>query len=37
MDKDQNPKWEPSSLDSVSDELVESYFEPVEWGDLVIP
>lgn len=37
VDKDHNPKWEPSSLDGVSDELVESYFEPVEWGDLVIP
>tara|TARA_B100000676_G_C17711101_1_gene646335 strand:- start:79 stop:738 length:660 start_codon:yes stop_codon:yes gene_type:complete len=37
VDKDHNPKWEPSSLESVSDELVESYFEPVAWGDLVIP
>ncbi|QRZ61686.1 enoyl-CoA hydratase/isomerase family protein [Rothia sp. ZJ932] len=29
VDKDRNPVWEPASFDEVSDELVESFFAPL--------
>lgn len=28
IDKDNKPKWNPSSLKDVTDEKVESYFQP---------
>ncbi|XP_077244942.1 3-hydroxyisobutyryl-CoA hydrolase 1-like [Tasmannia lanceolata] len=40
LDKDKNPKWEPSKLEMVSDEMVDKYFYKVddeEWQDLNIP
>ena len=37
VDKDHNPAWKPGSLEEVSSALVESYFEPIEWGELNIP
>ncbi len=30
IDKDQQPRWDPASLDAVSDALVDEYFAPVE-------
>lgn len=30
IDKDGNPQWNPATLKEVTDELVESYFEPIE-------
>jgi hypothetical protein len=30
VDKDKNPKWNPSTLSDVSDKLVTSYFEKNE-------
>ncbi|KAJ7950678.1 3-hydroxyisobutyryl-CoA hydrolase 1 [Quillaja saponaria] len=40
LDKDKNPKWEPSKLELVSDRDVENYFTKVEdegWEDLKLP
>ncbi|RZC74130.1 hypothetical protein C5167_049611 [Papaver somniferum] len=40
IDKDRNPKWEPSRLELVSDEMVNRYFLKVDdkdWEDLVLP
>lgn len=28
LDKDRNPKWKPSKLSEVTDEVVDSYFKP---------
>ena len=30
VDKDRNPVWQPASFDQVSDELVDSFFEPID-------
>lgn len=30
VDKDGNPKWNPPTLEQVTDEMVESFFEPLE-------
>jgi enoyl-CoA hydratase len=30
IDKDRNPRWSPSSLDAVTDEAIDSYFEAVD-------
>ncbi|HEV2336944.1 MAG TPA: enoyl-CoA hydratase/isomerase family protein [Stellaceae bacterium] len=35
IDKDQRPRWEPASLAEVSDRMVESYFAPLEKGELL--
>ncbi|KAI3881208.1 hypothetical protein MKX03_015913 [Papaver bracteatum] len=38
--KDRTPKWEPSRLELVTDEMVDLYFSKVddgEWEDLVLP
>ncbi|KAL9245116.1 hypothetical protein vseg_018804 [Gypsophila vaccaria] len=40
IDKDKNPKWEPSRLDLVTDVMVSQYFRAVndeEWTDLNFP
>ncbi|KAL0374173.1 UNVERIFIED_CONTAM: 3-hydroxyisobutyryl-CoA hydrolase 1, partial [Sesamum radiatum] len=40
LDKDKNPKWEPSKIESVSDEMVDRYFSKVnddDWEDLKLP
>ena len=34
IDKDQAPVWSPASLDDVSEEDIETYFAPLESGDL---
>ncbi|OVA01284.1 Crotonase superfamily [Macleaya cordata] len=40
LDKDRNPKWEPSRLELISDKMVDQYFSKVDdedWEDLVLP
>ncbi|KAJ9159705.1 hypothetical protein P3X46_025184 [Hevea brasiliensis] len=40
LDKDKNPKWEPSKLELISNNMVEQYFLKVvdeEWEDLKLP
>ncbi|OVA01282.1 Crotonase superfamily [Macleaya cordata] len=40
LDKDRNPKWEPSRLELISDQMVDRYFPKVddeEWEDLALP
>ncbi|GAB4862037.1 3-hydroxyisobutyryl-CoA hydrolase 1 [Ancistrocladus abbreviatus] len=40
LDKDKNPKWEPSSLEKISDDMVDCYFRKVDdedWEDLKLP
>ncbi|KAF5732811.1 Beta-hydroxyisobutyryl-CoA hydrolase 1 isoform 1 [Tripterygium wilfordii] len=40
LDKDKNPRWEPSKLEHVRDDKVDLYFEKVnneEWEDLKLP
>lgn len=40
LDKDRNPKWDPSKLELVKDEMVHHYFDKVEeedWKDLELP
>ncbi|GMP62330.1 hypothetical protein CsSME_00024470 [Camellia sinensis var. sinensis] len=40
LDKDNNPKWEPSKLELVSDDMVYHYFSKVDdedWEDLKLP
>jgi len=34
IDKDQAPRWRPTALAEVSDEMVERYFEPANGADL---
>jgi len=36
VDKDNNPRWNPSKLTDVSDEKVDSYFKPLGPRDLVL-
>lgn len=36
VDKDHNPKWNPPTLEEVSDKRVEAFFAPVE-DELDIP
>ncbi|MEQ9520855.1 MAG: enoyl-CoA hydratase/isomerase family protein [Parvibaculum sp.] len=35
IDKDQMPKWEPATLDDVSDEMVQDYFESLGDNELI--
>ncbi|GAA0169744.1 hydrolase [Lithospermum erythrorhizon] len=40
LDKDRNPKWEPSKLELVTDDMVDRYFSRIEeadWEDLKFP
>ncbi|CAA7017527.1 unnamed protein product [Microthlaspi erraticum] len=40
IDKDKNPKWKPSRLEEMKDDMVEKYFKIVEeegWEDLKLP
>ncbi|KAL0410858.1 UNVERIFIED_CONTAM: 3-hydroxyisobutyryl-CoA hydrolase 1 [Sesamum latifolium] len=40
LDKDRNPKWEPSNVESISNEMVDRYFSKVndcDWEDLKLP
>ncbi|XP_051123686.1 3-hydroxyisobutyryl-CoA hydrolase 1-like isoform X2 [Andrographis paniculata] len=41
LDKDKNPKWEPSKLECISSEMVDRYFSRVhddnDWEDLKLP
>ncbi|KAK6143065.1 hypothetical protein DH2020_023413 [Rehmannia glutinosa] len=41
LDKDRNPKWEPSKLESIGDEMVDRYFWKMDvdddWEDLKLP
>ncbi|XP_010919879.2 3-hydroxyisobutyryl-CoA hydrolase 1 isoform X1 [Elaeis guineensis] len=38
VDKDRNPKWEPSRLDLIDDKMVDRYFSKVDdWEDLKLP
>ncbi|CAK9143393.1 unnamed protein product [Ilex paraguariensis] len=40
LDKDKNPKWEPSKLELISDNMVDRYFSKVDdedWEDLKLP
>nr|GMC83225.1 3-hydroxyisobutyryl-CoA hydrolase 1-like [Ipomoea batatas] len=40
LDKDRNPKWEPSKLELVSDDMVSHYFSKLndeDWKDLQLP
>ncbi|WP_019221772.1 enoyl-CoA hydratase/isomerase family protein [Bartonella senegalensis] len=30
IDKDKTPKWQPDKLSNITDEMIESYFQPVE-------
>ncbi|GLT73715.1 hypothetical protein SLA2020_455530 [Shorea laevis] len=40
IDKDRNPKWQPSKLELINDSMVDRYFSKVndtEWEDLKLP
>jgi len=37
VDKDQAPNWNPATLADVTDDMVQSYFEPLGENDWVIP
>ncbi|PHT41970.1 3-hydroxyisobutyryl-CoA hydrolase 1 [Capsicum baccatum] len=40
VDKDKNPKWEPSRLELISDDYVDRYFSKIDdenWEDLKLP
>ncbi|KAG8363506.1 hypothetical protein BUALT_Bualt19G0029400 [Buddleja alternifolia] len=40
LDKDRNPKWEPSKVELISEEMVDCYFSKInedEWEDLKLP
>ncbi|KAL6323208.1 hypothetical protein AAG906_029215 [Vitis piasezkii] len=40
LDKDKNPKWEPSRLEQINESMVEQYFSKIddeEWEDLKLP
>ncbi|GLT89300.1 hypothetical protein SLE2022_072880 [Rubroshorea leprosula] len=40
VDKDRNPKWQPSKLELINDSMVDRYFSKVndkEWEDLKLP
>jgi hypothetical protein len=37
VDKDGNPQWSPSTLEEVSDDMVEEYFQPLGEHEWTIP
>lgn len=40
LDKDRNPKWSPSTLEQVTDGVVDKYFSKIDdpvWQDLKLP
>ncbi|XP_059633759.1 3-hydroxyisobutyryl-CoA hydrolase 1-like [Cornus florida] len=40
LDKDKNPKWKPSKLECISDDMVDGYFSKIDdegWEDLKLP
>jgi hypothetical protein len=37
VDKDHSPKWNPPTLEEVTDDMVKAYFEPLGENDWVIP
>ncbi|TQE09052.1 hypothetical protein C1H46_005436 [Malus baccata] len=40
LDKDKNPKWEPSKLELVTNHMVEQYFSKLDdegWEELKLP
>lgn len=40
LDKDKNPKWEPSKLEQVTEDMVDRYFSKIndeDWEDLDLP
>lgn len=40
LDKDKNPKWQPSKLELITDNMVNQYFSPLDdgdWEDLKLP
>lgn len=36
IDKDNSPKWDPKTVEEVSDERVQSFFQPLTDGDELI-
>lgn len=37
VDKDHKPDWQPKRIEDVTDDAVDTYFEPLEQGDLDLP
>lgn len=37
VDKDRNPKWNPTALDAVDDTTIDRHFQPPPHGDLTFP
>ncbi|EDV23389.1 uncharacterized protein TRIADDRAFT_57965 [Trichoplax adhaerens] len=37
IDRDHNPKWDPATLEEVTDENINAQFKPSDDGDLILP
>ncbi len=37
VDKDNNPRWDPKSLDAISDTMIDQYFAPLSGAELELP